>query len=97
MNALTMIFAAACIFAIAYRIYGLYLANKVMNLREDRATPAETINDGHDYVKTNKNVLFGHHFAAIAGAGPLLGPVLAAGWSPPSATAITPRCNASRW
>lgn len=63
MNALTLIFAAACIFAIAYRFYGLYLAQKVMNLREDRVTPAEAINDGHDYVKTNKYVLFGHHFA----------------------------------
>ena len=78
MNALTLIFAAACIFAIAYRFYGLYLAQKVMNLREDRVTPAEAINDGHDYVKTNKYVLFGHHFAAIAAAGPLLGPVIAA-------------------
>lgn len=72
MNALTLILAAACIFAIAYRFYGLYLAQKVMNLREDRVTPAEVINDGHDYVKTNKYVLFGHHFAAIAAAGPLL-------------------------
>ena len=78
MNALTLIFAAACIFAIAYRFYGLFLAQKVMNLREDRVTPAEAINDGHDYVKTNKYVLFGHHFAAIAAAGPLLGPVIAA-------------------
>ncbi len=78
MNALTLIFAAACIFAIAYRFYGLYLAQKVMNLREDRVTPAEAINDGHNYVKTNKYVLFGHHFAAIAAAGPLLGPVIAA-------------------
>ena len=78
MSSLTLIFASACIFAIAYRFYGLFLATKVMNLREDRETPAVTFNDGHDYVKTNKYVLFGHHFAAIAAAGPLLGPVLAA-------------------
>ena len=78
MSSLTLIFVAACVFAIAYRFYGLFLARKVLNLQEDRETPAVTINDGHDYVKTNKYVLFGHHFAAIAAAGPLLGPVLAA-------------------
>jgi len=78
MNSLTLIFAAACIFAIAYRFYGLFLATKVMNLREERETPAVSLHDGHDYMKTNKYVLFGHHFAAIAAAGPLLGPVLAA-------------------
>jgi carbon starvation protein len=78
MNALTLIFAALCVFAIAYRFYGIFIANKVMNLRDDRVTPAVTLADGHDYVKTNKFVLFGHHFAAIAAAGPLLGPVLAA-------------------
>ena len=59
-------------------LYGLFIANKVLNLRADRPTPAETCSDGIDYVKTNKFVLFGHHFAAIAAAGPLLGPVLAA-------------------
>ena len=78
MNSLTIIFVAACAFAIAYRFYGLFLAQKVMNLREERATPAELMHDGHDYIKTDKYVLFGHHFAAIAAAGPLLGPVLAA-------------------
>ena len=78
MSSLTLIFVAACLFAIAYRFYGLFLATKVMNLRDERETPAVTMNDGHDYVKTNKYVLFGHHFAAIAAAGPLLGPVLAA-------------------
>jgi carbon starvation protein len=78
MNALTLIFVAACVFAIAYRFYGIFLANKVLGLRDDRETPAVTQADGHDYVKTNKYVLFGHHFAAIAAAGPLLGPVLAA-------------------
>jgi len=78
MNALTLIFAAFCVYAIAYRLYGVFLANKVLNLRSERETPAVTRADGHDYVKTNKFVLFGHHFAAIAAAGPLLGPVLAA-------------------
>ena len=78
MSSLTLIFATACIFAIAYRFYGLFLAQKVMNLRAERETPAVSMEDGHDYVKTNKYVLFGHHFAAIAAAGPLLGPVLAA-------------------
>ncbi len=78
MNAVTLVFAALCIFAIAYRFYGLFIANKVLGLRADRPTPAQTCADGHDYVKTNKVVLYGHHFAAIAAAGPLLGPVLAA-------------------
>lgn len=78
MNSLTLIFVTACLFAIAYRFYGLFLANKVLNLREERETPAVLCGDGHDYLPTNKYVLFGHHFAAIAAAGPLLGPVLAA-------------------
>jgi len=78
MNALTLVFVALCVFAIAYRFYGLFLARTVLELKEDRVTPAVTMADGHDYVKTNKYILFGHHFAAIAAAGPLLGPVLAA-------------------
>ena len=78
MNALTLVFVALCIFAIAYRFYGLFIAHKVLGIRTDRPTPAKTCADGIDYVKTNKYVLFGHHFAAIAAAGPLLGPVLAA-------------------
>lgn len=78
MNALTLVFVSLCVFAIAYRFYGLFIANKVLGLRADRPTPADTCADGIDYVKTNKLVLFGHHFAAIAAAGPLLGPVLAA-------------------
>lgn len=77
-NALTLIFTALCVFAIGYRFYGLWIANKVLNLNPERVTPADRFADGHDYVKTNKYVLFGHHFAAIAAAGPLLGPVLAA-------------------
>jgi carbon starvation protein len=78
MNALTLVFAALCVFAIAYRFYGIWIARKVLGLRSDRPTPAVTMADGIDYVKTNKYVVFGHHFAAIAAAGPLLGPVLAA-------------------
>ena len=78
MNALTLVFAALCIFAIAYRIYGIFLANKVLKLDAKRVTPAVKYADGRDYIATNKNVLFGHHFAAIAAAGPLVGPVLAA-------------------
>ncbi len=78
MNALTLVFASLCIFAIGYRFYGIFLANKVLKLSDQNVTPAIRYTDGHDYVPTNKNVLFGHHFAAIAAAGPLVGPVLAA-------------------
>ncbi len=78
MNALTLVFVSLCVFAIAYRFYGLFMANKVLGLKIERLTPAVKMADGHDYVATNKFVLFGHHFAAIAAAGPLLGPVLAA-------------------
>jgi carbon starvation protein len=67
-----------CIYFIAYRFYGLYVANKVLGVNAMRQTPAYRRNDGLDYVPTNRYVLFGHHFAAIAGAGPLVGPVLAA-------------------
>ncbi len=78
MNALTLVFVAFCVFALAYRFYGLFIATKVLGLNSDRPTPAHTLEDGHDYHPTNKFVIFGHHFAAIAAAGPLLGPVLAA-------------------
>lgn len=78
MNAVTLIFVALVLFAIAYRFYGLFIANRVLELKAARETPAIVMADGHDYHKTNKYVLFGHHFAAIAAAGPLLGPVLAA-------------------
>ena len=78
MNAITLVFASLCVFAIAYRFYGLFMADKVLRLDNSRQTPAVKYADGHDYVSTNKNVLFGHHFAAIAAAGPLVGPVLAA-------------------
>ena len=77
-NAVTVIFASLCVFAIGYRFYGLFIAAKVLNVNPDRPTPAVKYADGQDYVKTDKFVLFGHHFAAIAAAGPLLGPVLAA-------------------
>jgi carbon starvation protein len=78
MNALTLVFVALCVFTIGYRFYGLFIAKRVLELKVERLTPAVKLADGHDYVKTNKFVLFGHHFAAIAAAGPLLGPVLAA-------------------
>ncbi len=78
MNALTLVFAALCFFAIGYRFYGLFLAKNMLCISDARPTPAVRFADGHDYVKTNEFVLFGHHFAAIAAAGPLLGPVLAA-------------------
>lgn len=78
MNAITLVFTSLCVFAIAYRFYGLFMADKVLRLDNFRQTPAVKYADGHDYVSTNKNVLFGHHFAAIAAAGPLVGPVLAA-------------------
>ena len=78
LNAVTLIFAALCVFAIGYRFYGVFMADKVLKLDKDRPMPAVTQADGIDYVKTNNYVLFGHHFAAIAAAGPLLGPVLAA-------------------
>ena len=77
-NALWIVTAAVSIYLIAYRYYALYIARNVMQLDANRPTPAVRLNDGLDYVPTNKNVLFGHHFAAIAGAGPLVGPVLAA-------------------
>lgn len=77
-NALWILTAAVCVYLVAYRYYSLYIAQRVMRLDGARPTPAVTRNDGLDYVPTNRYVLFGHHFAAIAGAGPLVGPVLAA-------------------
>ncbi len=76
-NALWIVVAAGAIYLIGYRYYARFIANKVMQLDGTRATPAVRLNDGLDFVPTNKHVLFGHHFAAIAGAGPLVGPVLA--------------------
>ena len=77
-NALWIVVAAVCIYLIAYRFYGQYIARNVLAVDPTRMTPAVRHNDGLDYVPTDKKVLFGHHFAAIAGAGPLVGPVLAA-------------------
>lgn len=77
-SATWIVVAAVCIYAIAYRFYSKYIATKVLMLDDNRATPAVVNNDGRDFVPTNKIVLFGHHFAAIAGAGPLVGPILAA-------------------
>jgi carbon starvation protein len=77
-SAIWIVIAAVCVYLIAYRFYSLFIATQVLELDEKRMTPAMKYNDGLDYVPTNKYVLFGHHFAAIAGAGPLVGPVLAA-------------------
>jgi carbon starvation protein len=77
-NALWVVTAALCTYALAYRFYGKFVASRVARVDALRETPAYRRNDGLDYVPTNKYVLFGHHFAAIAGAGPLVGPVLAA-------------------
>jgi carbon starvation protein len=77
-SALWVVAAALCTYLIAYRYYSLFIADKVLGLDAKRQTPAWKHNDGLDFVPTNKHVLFGHHFAAIAGAGPLVGPVLAA-------------------
>ena len=78
MNALPFVVGALCVMAIAYRYYSAFIAAKVVVLDDSRITPAHRLEDGHNYVPTNKWVLFGHHFAAISGAGPLIGPVLAA-------------------
>ena len=77
-NAAWLVVASVCIYCIAYRFYGLFIADKVLGVDRTRQTPAYRRNDGLDYVPTNRYVLCGHHFAAIAGAGPLVGPVLAA-------------------
>ena len=77
-NAMWLVIAALCIYVIAFRFYGLFIANTVLGVNAARQTPAYRHNDGLDYVPTNQYVLYGHHFAAIAGAGPLVGPVLAA-------------------
>ncbi|HJR06074.1 MAG TPA: carbon starvation CstA family protein [Pyrinomonadaceae bacterium] len=78
MNALPVILGALCVMTIAYRYYSAFLAARVLTLDDARPVPSETMYDGHNYYPTNKWVLFGHHFAAISGAGPLIGPVLAA-------------------
>lgn len=77
-NGLWLVIAAACFYVLAYRFYGRFLAQRVMNLDDRRRTPAHRLEDGTNFYPANKYILFGHHFAAIAGAGPLLGPILAA-------------------
>jgi carbon starvation protein len=77
-NGLWLVVAAACFYVLAFRFYGRWLASRVVELNDLRITPAHRLNDGVNFHPTNKYILFGHHFAAIAGAGPLLGPVLAA-------------------
>ncbi|QLP97755.1 MAG: carbon starvation protein A [Rhodoblastus sp.] len=77
-NSVWLVTAAVCIYLAAYRFYGLFIGRAVMQVDPNRMTPAHRHNDGLDFVPTNKYVVFGHHFAAIAGAGPLVGPVLAA-------------------
>jgi carbon starvation protein len=77
-NAIWLVVAALCVFSIGYRFYSKFIADKVLRLDPTRATPAVLRNDGLDYVPTDKWIVYGHHFAAIAGAGPLVGPVLAA-------------------
>ena len=77
-SALWILFAALSSYAIAYRFYSRFIAYKVLGVDNTRATPAERLQNGADFDVTDRRVLFGHHFAAIAGAGPLVGPVLAA-------------------
>ena len=76
-NAIWFIVAAACTYLVAFRFYSAWICAKVLVLDETRATPAERFNNGRDFVPTNRWVVFGHHFAAIAGPGPLIGPTLA--------------------
>jgi len=78
MHALPLMLGAICVAAIAYRYYSAFIATKVLVLDDSRVTPAQRLSDGQNYVPTNRYVLFGHHFAAITGAGPLVGPTLAA-------------------
>ncbi len=77
-NSMWIVVAAACVYLVSYRFYGTFIATKILSLRSDRATPAERLRNGHDFEPTNKWIVFGHHFAAIAGPGPLVGPTLAA-------------------
>ena len=77
-NSSWLVIAAVCTYLVGYRFYAAFIAAKVMALDDKRATPAERLRDGHDFEPTNKWIVFGHHFAAISGPGPLVGPVLAA-------------------
>src|SRR5215472_15365058 len=82
LNSVWLVAAAVCIYALGYRFYSRFIACRVLALDDQRATPAERLDDGRDFIPTSKWVLFGHHFAAIAGPGPLVGP----SWRPNSAT-----------
>src|SRR6202522_705872 len=77
-NSIWLVLAAVCTYALGYRFYAKFIAARVMGLNDKRATPAERLRNGHDFEPTNKWIVFGHHFAAIAGPGPLVGPTLAA-------------------
>src|SRR5690348_10192034 len=77
-NALWLVVAAVCIYTIGYRFYAAWITARVFEADSKRATPAERLNDGRDFVPTHRWIVFGHHFAAIAGPGPLVGPTLAA-------------------
>src|SRR5690349_4038362 len=77
-NALWIITAAICIYLLGYRFYAAWIARRVLRVDASRATPAERLNNGRDFVPTHRAIVFGHHFAAIAGPGPLVGPTLAA-------------------
>src|SRR5271154_5210006 len=77
-NSIWLVLAATCTYVLGYRFYGKFIAARVMALDDSRATPSERLRDGHDFEPTNKWIVFGHHFAAIAGPGPLVGPTLAA-------------------
>src|ERR1700737_1340898 len=78
LSAIWFLLAAVCVYLVAYRLYSAFVAAKILALDDTRATPSERNDDGRDFVPTNKWVLFGHHFAAIAGPGPLVGPTLPA-------------------
>src|SRR3989337_887662 len=77
-NAMWIVVAAGCVYAIGYRVYSGWVAARVLSVDAERATPAIRLNNGRDFVPTHKWIVFGHHFAAIAGPGPLIGPTLAA-------------------
>ncbi|MGE3844404.1 MAG: carbon starvation CstA family protein, partial [Vicinamibacterales bacterium] len=77
-NSIWLVVASVCIYLVGFRFYAKFIATKVMMLDDNRATPSEHLRDGHDFEPTNKWIVFGHHFAAIAGPGPLVGPTLAA-------------------
>jgi carbon starvation protein len=89
-NSIWLVLAAVCTYLVGYRFYAKFIAAKVMMLDDKRATPAERLRDGHDFEPTNKWIVFGHHFAAIAGPGPLVGPC-----SPPSSATCPARCGSS--